>query len=83
MTIMQYADGIYARSCKVTNVYKVSILNDNFLDGYNSLNSNVPRKYCGVDLQTDHIDITFMAQSLLAIRKKVRNHRTLENKTMA
>lgn len=45
MTLIQYADSLYANSCKVIGVYDDSFLNDMFIEDVNSSVCHSFREY--------------------------------------
>lgn len=70
MTPIQFASGLYDKSCKVADVYYESILNDIFIKGVNSSNCHSLWEYWGApNPQADLTDIAFKAQLQLAIQK--------------
>lgn len=69
MTPMQFADDLYAKSCKVANTYEEATLNDVFIEGVGSFICHSLREFWDTHQHADVIDIAFKAQALVAIQK--------------
>lgn len=69
MSPMPYADDLYAKFCKLTDVYNKSTLNKIFIVGVDLSICQRLREYWATHPQTDVTDTAFKAQSLLGIQK--------------
>lgn len=61
MTLKQYADDLYAKSCKVADVYDESTLNNSVVEGVDIFSCHSPRKCWASSLQVDVTNIAFKA----------------------
>lgn len=67
MTLIQYADDLFAKLCKVADVYDESILDDIFIKGVEAYICHSLKKFWACSPQSDLADIAFLVQQLLAI----------------
>lgn len=65
MTPMHYADALYAKSCKVADIYDELTLNDIFIKSFDSSLCHSLQEYRVLNPQADRTDIAFSAQLLL------------------
>lgn len=63
----KYADALYARSCKLADVYDEAALNDIFIEIIDSSICHSVWKYWASTSQADLTDVALKAQSPLAI----------------
>lgn len=82
MTSVQYADHLFANSCKDAVFYNESSLNVIFIEGVDSSIWHSLWKYRDSNPQANVIDIAFKAQSLLAIEEGMIKRHMLEIKTL-
>lgn len=71
MTQLQYDDDVYAKSCKVSDVYDHFALKDIFIESVGFFIHHSLRKSWASNQQSDPTNIAFKAQLLLAIQKGV------------
>lgn len=69
MTPIQYANDLYAKLCKVSDVYDKTILNDIFIDEVDSSICHCIRYFWATHLHVDLTDIAIKTQSLQANQK--------------
>lgn len=62
MTLMQYADDLYDKSCKVPEVYDEMALNNIFIEGADSSLSHSLRKFWATHSQANEREFAFEAQ---------------------
>lgn len=74
MTAMRYVDDLYAKFCKVADVYDDSTLNVILIKGIDFSISRSLRKYCATKPQANSTSIAFKATSLVAIQKESTRH---------
>lgn len=70
MIILQYADDLYAMSCKVVDVYKESSLNDFFIEGVDAYIFHSLKEHWALSLQSDLDNIFLKAHLRLVIQNE-------------
>lgn len=73
MTLQHFADDLITKSCKVSDVYDDSTLNDVLIESRDASIHHSLQHYWASHPQADLTDIAFYANSLLAIQKSSRD----------